>query len=55
VFNLGVHLLAGLALFGLARRTLLLPGLGERFGASSLGLALAMALLWLVQWGSSLC
>ena len=49
VFNLGVHLLAGLALFGLARRTLLLPGLGERFGASSLGLALAMALLWLVH------
>lgn len=46
VFNLAVHLLAGLTLFGLIRRTLLLPRNAERFGSRATGLALSCALLW---------
>jgi tetratricopeptide (TPR) repeat protein len=46
VVNLAIHILATLALFGLVRRTLLLPTLSARFGATSTGLALAVALLW---------
>ena len=38
--------LAGLALFGIVRRTLLLPRLRDRFGRASTPLALAVALLW---------
>jgi len=45
-FNLAVHLLAGLALFGLVRRTLELPKLRERFGAQAFSVALVAALLW---------
>jgi tetratricopeptide (TPR) repeat protein len=45
-FNLLVHLLAGLTLFGLVRRTLLRPVLRERFGAEALPMALVIALLW---------
>jgi tetratricopeptide (TPR) repeat protein len=45
-FNLLVHVLAGLALFGLVRRTLLRPVLRGRFGAASLPTALVVALLW---------
>jgi protein O-mannosyl-transferase len=48
-FNLGVHLLAALAFFGLARRTLLQPALIGRFGPAATPLALAMALLWAVH------
>jgi tetratricopeptide (TPR) repeat protein len=48
-FNLAVHLLAALVLFGLVRRTLLLDGLGERFAPAALALALAVALLWMVH------
>ena len=44
--NLAVHILAGLALFGLVRRTLLLPGLKGRFQSSATALALAVALIW---------
>ena len=44
--NLVVHLLAGLCLFGIVRRTLLLPGLTERFAAAATPLALAVALIW---------
>ena len=44
--NLAIHILAALALFGLMRRTLLLPTLSARFGAASTGLALAVTLLW---------
>ena len=49
VVNLAIHLLATLALFGLVRRTLLLPALSARFGAASTGLALTVALLWAVH------
>ena len=47
--NLAIHILAALALFGLVRRTLLLPALVERFGPASTGLALAVALLWAIH------
>ena len=33
--NLAIHLLAGLALFGVVRRTLLLPKFRDRFGRAS--------------------
>ena len=46
VFNLLVHLGAGVALFGLVRRTLLRPVLDARFGAIALPLALGFALIW---------
>lgn len=45
-FNLMVHTLATLALFGIVRRTLLRPVLRDRFGAAALPLAFAVALLW---------
>jgi len=45
-FNLLVHILAGLTLLGVVRRTLLQPVLREKFGADSLLLAPAIALLW---------
>ncbi|MGD0094388.1 MAG: tetratricopeptide repeat protein [Planctomycetota bacterium] len=48
-FNLGVHLLAALTLFGIVRRTLLSPRLRERFGEAAAQLALCVALLWLVH------
>lgn len=44
--NLAIHLLAGLTLFGIVRRTLLRPVLRERLGRDALPLALVMALLW---------
>jgi len=44
--NLGIHLLAGLTLLGIVRRTLSLPKLSERFGEAALPLALSVALLW---------
>lgn len=49
VFNLAVHTLGALALFGIVRRTLLQPALRERFGAVATWLALAVALLWAVH------
>lgn len=45
-FNLVIHVLAGLVLFGLVRRTLLQPVLRGRFGAAALPLALAAAAIW---------
>ena len=48
-FNLLIHLLAGLTLFGLVRRTLLRPPLAGRFGTVALPLALAVAVIWLVH------
>ena len=48
-FNVAVHALAALALFGLVRRTLLLPRLNDRYGPSAGGLAFAVALLWAVH------
>jgi protein O-mannosyl-transferase len=44
--NLVLHALAGVVLFGVARRTLLQPILRERHAADSLGLATALGLLW---------
>ena len=49
VFNLIVHTLAALTLFGIVRRTLLQPALRERFGSAATPLALAVALLWAVH------
>ena len=45
-FNLLIHTLAGLTLFGLARRTLRRPVLQDRFGTLALPLALAVAVIW---------
>ena len=47
--NLAVHILAGLALLGVVRRTLLQPRLREQFGAVANELALAVAVLWTVH------
>jgi len=49
VLNLAVHILAGLALLGVVRRTLLQPKLRGRFGTAANELALAVALLWTVH------
>ena len=49
IFNLSVHILTGLVLFGIVRRTLALAGIGQRFGSSSTGLSLAIALIWIVH------
>jgi tetratricopeptide (TPR) repeat protein len=46
VFNLLVHVAAGLVLFGIVRRTLLQPALAPRFGAHATALGLLTALLW---------
>jgi len=46
VTNLLIHIAAALLLFGILRRTLLLPGLRSRFGQAATPLALACALLW---------
>ena len=48
-FNLAVHILAGLTLYGIVRRTLSRPGLSERFGASAEWLALTVAGIWTVH------
>jgi len=47
--NLLIHLLAGLTLFGLVRRTLVRPPLAARFGESAAPLALVIAGLWLLH------
>ncbi len=49
VLNLCVHILAGLALFGLVRRTLLLKRFNGQFTSVSTMLGLIVALLWLVH------
>jgi tetratricopeptide (TPR) repeat protein len=46
LFNLGVHLLAALVLFGIVRRTLDLPAVQAELGRRSVGLAAACALIW---------
>ena len=48
-FNLAIHVLAALTLYGIVRRTLLRPGLWERFGASAEWVALAVAAVWTVH------
>ncbi len=47
--NVVIHLLTGLLLLGVVRRTLLSARLRGRFGAAATPLALATALLWLVH------
>jgi tetratricopeptide (TPR) repeat protein len=47
--NLLIHILCGLTLFGVLRRTLLQPVLLGRFGRDALPLALAIALLWMLH------
>lgn len=47
--NLAVHILAGLTLCGLVRRTLLRPVLSARFGPVAAPLALAVAVLWILH------
>jgi Flp pilus assembly protein TadD len=48
-FNLGVHLLAALALYGVVRRTLLTERMRPRFGHAAHWYALAVSLLWVVH------
>jgi tetratricopeptide (TPR) repeat protein len=48
-FNLAVHILAGLTLFRVVRRTLLREGLRDRYGSSAPWLALVVALIWVVH------
>ncbi|MCH7884920.1 MAG: tetratricopeptide repeat protein [Planctomycetes bacterium] len=49
VVNLAIHLLAGLTLYGIIRRTLLREPLCGRYGRAAPWLALSVALLWLVH------
>jgi Flp pilus assembly protein TadD len=46
--NLAVHIIAGLALFGIVRRTLRQPAMRGRFPAGA-GLAFAVALIWMLH------
>ena len=46
VFNVAVHLLAALTLFGVVRRTLHLPSLAPTFGVHATNLAWVIALIW---------
>jgi hypothetical protein len=46
VVNIVIHLAAALVLFGIVRRTLLLPKLADRWGPASADLALACGLVW---------
>ncbi|HWL93765.1 MAG TPA: tetratricopeptide repeat protein [Phycisphaerae bacterium] len=47
--NIAIHLAAGLLLFGIVRRTLLLPGYREKYGGAADWLAFWAALLWTVH------
>ncbi len=47
--NLAIHILAAWTLFGVLRRTLLLPKLRDRFASAATPLALVAALLWTVH------
>ncbi len=49
LFNLIIHVLAGLVLYGLIRRTLLLPNISEAYRGKAQWLACAVALLWLLH------
>jgi tetratricopeptide (TPR) repeat protein len=48
-FNLSVHILSALTLFGILRRTLGLASLRDRFGKYSSSIALAVTLIWIVH------
>jgi len=47
--NLAIHVLAGLTLFGLVRRTLVLPRIPPEFATAATPLATAVAGLWLLH------
>ncbi|MCK5849485.1 MAG: hypothetical protein KAH23_01120 [Kiritimatiellae bacterium] len=47
--NLLIHIIAGLLLFGIIRRTLELPGLAQHYGGAGPGLAAAVSAIWLVH------
>ena len=47
--NLAIHLAAALLLFGILRRTFLLPALRDAWGAAATPLALAVAGLWAIH------
>jgi tetratricopeptide (TPR) repeat protein len=49
VFNVTAHLIAGLVLFGIVRRTLAGERLRDRYGRQAPWLAMAIALIWLVH------
>jgi len=49
IFNIIVHILSALVLFGVVRRTLLCQKLRERFSRHSGGIALACAMIWMVH------
>jgi tetratricopeptide (TPR) repeat protein len=48
-WNVGVHILCALVLFGIIRRTLGRSPLRERFGSAADGIAAACALIWMVH------
>ncbi|MCM3881516.1 MAG: tetratricopeptide repeat protein [Vicinamibacterales bacterium] len=47
--NIAIHLACALLLFGIVRRTLMLPRLEQQFGPAAANLALATGLLWVVH------
>jgi Flp pilus assembly protein TadD len=47
--NLAIHVAAALFLFGIVRRTMLLPVLRERYGEHSLWLAFAVSAIWVAH------
>lgn len=49
ITNFAIHVLAGLTLFGIARRTLEMPSLAKRYGAVAVPLALTMAGVWMLH------
>jgi len=49
VLNVGLHVATALGIFGVLRRTLRLPHLNERFGASATTLAWASAAIWMLH------
>ena len=49
LLNIAIHIAAGLTLFGVVRRTLLMPRWQHRFDSAAAPLALAVALIWLVH------
>jgi len=49
LFNLSVHVAAGLLLFGVVRRTLLLPTVDPRIGGLALPVAWSVAAVWLLH------
>lgn len=49
LFNIGAHVLAAWVLFGFVRRTLRTPRLAARYATRATGLALVIALVWLVH------